>query len=490
MKNLSVAGLLAVVSVAGCTSHLEITEMPKSGPVTGVPYALYFDRFDMVANYRLAECAPLKLAVTLDMAKQNRLPDPRQVYQIDPLSLGGFLKTTEFEINYHPDGSVASINAKADDRSAEAISGLVKSAAGIAKIFLAGGGTPGVVEPNVCNQDTNDALDAYKRQKGIVDLALKAQTAAQADFDIWKAKVEAVGGNPDQALQTAFNNSYRSLDAATRNLASAKESLDALGGKITYERAFSWPEWGGDTSKRLEFDRATARAVFDPWLLQGLGSIADDDSDLARYNIVIALTSQDSSPLSDVTGGSPITSAQLAKGIPYRSPAPAILTATMPNVLDDNKRPAPQELLNKPVSIQQFGRIMQLPCSNPAFTASACNLAFSAEGRLTKAGASRSKAQGEVLANLLSGTVEQAAGVADAERAQDLRRANKPKEEAEAELAMLELEAKLVAARKALIVTPPTGRALIEEQILALDVDRRLIEAQLALNKARALVTP
>lgn len=480
---------VTALALAGCTSHLKITEMPKAGPVTGVPYALYFDRFDMAAKYRLTECAPLQLEVTVEVAKQNRAPDPKQVYLIDPLSLGGFLKTTQFDITYNPDGSVSAINASADDKSAEAITGVIKSAAGIAKIAVAGGaGANDPANPvNVCNPDTNKKLTDYKGQQTVVESASTAQDAAKADFDLWKAKIDAVGGNPDPALQTAFNNSYRAFDVATRSLAAAKERLDALGSKLTYTRALSWPAFGGDVDEQLPFE-AVADEMFKRWLLNGSGSI-DDEQNLKQYDIHLALVPADNSALSDPSGGSTIGESQLAEGIPYRSAAPAILMASRPFALNDKKEPAPESLLASAVSVQQFGRIFQLPCRNPPFTSSACSLAFSAEGRLTKAGASRSKAQGEVLANLLNTGVEQASGVAEAIRARDLRIAGEPKAEAEAELAMLELEAKLAAARKALIVAPPTDRESIEDQILDLDVQRKLIEAKLALDKARALTT-
>lgn len=492
MLKYAIAGLISALGLAGCTSHLKISKMPETGPVTGVPYALYFDQFDMVAKYRLTECQPLTLAISVEATKQARVPDPNQVYLIDPLSLGGFLKTTEFDISYNPDGSVSALNAKADDKSAEAISGLVKSAAGVAKIILAGGAsaTEAANQVNVCNEDTNKKLAAYKVQEETVKKASQSLDAAKVDFDLWMAKVDAVGGNPDQALQTAFNNSYRNYDIAARSLASAKAALDAMGGKLTYPRAFSWPESGDDVTKKLPFDLAFAQEVFGPWLLNGGGSVTDQASKLKPYDIHIALVAADKSRLSDPSGGATLDATQLAAGIPFRSAAPAILKADRPFALDDKDKPAPESLLAQAVSVQQFGRIFQLPCHNPPFTASACSLAFSADGRLTKAGASRSKAQGEVLANLLSGTVDQASGIAEASRARDLRIAGKPKAEAEAELAMLELEAKLAAARKSLTVAPQTDREIIEDQILDLDVERKLIEAKLALDKARAQTTP
>ena len=481
---------LPLVALGACTSRLELAPVTPLADGThsaatvpsGVPYALYYDRYEITTTYTVANCDTLELEVEPTVSAVLAEPDPVQSYVIDPNSLARPFKTSSVALEYHPDGSVAAINAKADDRSAETFGALAKSVAGIVKIAVAPGG-PAITSVG-CNAATRKAFDAYTAQQGVVKSAKNAIDLAQTEFDAAKAQIDASSGVVARPVQSRFNNAFMGLQVATTRLASAKAQLAKLAKAISVSTTVLWPDSGSETSGTLRPP---------PELGEKLGEWADvsPNTQPANYSMTIALEPTQAGPLAVTSGGMPqLDRKALARGIPYRSPARGRLVIRSAFIGPDNQSISSKLLFEKGYSVRQLGRVFQLPCISRPFTSIGCTLAFDAKGQLTKAGAENTKAPAEAAAGLLGSVVESGSGAAEAVRAANERRRNSPTTVKQDELAQLELDAKLDAARKVAAGPDPTAQQIKEKQILEYETDLKLITARRALADGQSLVTP
>ncbi len=144
MKPVLTLGIsLATALTGGCTKYLQIehvqalTDLPGA-PLKGVPYALFFDQFEIETTAKLTTCATFTLETGASLVEQTAHPDPAFSYMIDPNSMAGLLHSSKFDIEYNPDGSVASVNAEVEDHTPAVVLGLAKAAAGIVSLGASG----------------------------------------------------------------------------------------------------------------------------------------------------------------------------------------------------------------------------------------------------------------------------------------------------------------------------------------------------------------
>lgn len=492
-----------LATLAGCTSRLQLEALKPldEGKQTaetiqsGVPYNLYYDRYSISVTYRIADCDKLTLEVEPSVKEVIAEPDPDQSYVLNPNSLAGPLKTSTIALEYHPDGSLASINAKAEDRTAETVGALAKSAVGLIKIFGAAGGEgTESTQPATCNDVTRLAFDAYAaftakkgdkvggkpvESNGELTEAKEAIDRAQVDFDAAKSKLDASGAVVSEPVQTQFNNAFLSLQGAARRLAAAKARLAQLAKPISVTITTMWPDSGSQT-----YGTIAAPAE----LVAALGKWSDGDSNPGAYGLYFKLESTQPGGMGANVGPAQLNPKALSRGLPYRSPARGELQIGL-YTLVGNKVVPQEPVFQEIYMVRQLGRVFQLPCISKPFTSISCSLAFDAKGQLTKAGTDNTKAPLEGAAGLLGSLVESGGSAADSLRAGAEKRAGAATKAKQDELAELELDAKLTSARNAQKPDDDAAAQKAKEaKILEYETDLKLINARKALADGQSQV--
>lgn len=476
LRSTAAAAAICTIILGGCTTRLSVAPLSGSGAVVGAPFPLYFDQFRLSVNYQLAKCdKELEIKTSVEIVERIRSADPDHSYVIDPTSLAAFNKAAEANIKYFASGMPSSINAKADDRTAEIVGSLVKSAAGIAKLAA---GAAGAAEVS-CTKEATDALKALAALTKSVKGRTAAVKTAQDVFDKRKAQVDAAGAAVPAALRKQFTLDYMALQAAVQALADTKKSLDAAKKALSVSVSTQWPETGMQMSDEITPTSDQLNPLFDKWIKGGAAAVSINPADLASMAIELKVEAeQKKSPYVEQAGSAALAASDLDKGIPYRNPQWGIFRV---KTKDENGKWEVAE--EKRYEFLQLGRIFLLPCVSKPLTSISCTLAFNENGRVIEAGSASSKAPGEVAAGMLGTVVSEGTALKTSLDG----RALKAKQD---ELALIEIDGKIAAARKALVTAPPSQKQQWEEEIAMLDAERRLIEARQALDEAKAKVTP
>ena len=283
-------------------------------------------------------------------------------------------------------------------------------------------------------------------------------------------------------MQTQFNNAYLALEGATKRLAAAKKQLAKLAKPISVTHEFIWPDSGSATTGTLDTPPELL-AVLPTW-----GGNVDVNNGF--YNLAVTLRSSQPGGMGANVGLGMLDHKALARGIPYRSPARGTLAIATAFFDENNKPIEPETVFEKVYMVRQLGRVFQLPCVSKPFTSISCSLAFDAKGQLTKAGTENTKAPLEGAAGLLGSLVESGGSATDSLRAGAEKRAGAATKAKQDELAELELEAKLTAARRAQSSAGGTAAQQAKEaKILEYETDLKLINAQRALAEGQSQVT-
>jgi hypothetical protein len=477
MRSAAMAAILSSFALSGCTTRLAVVPLTGTATPVGAPFPLYFDQFRVSINYQLAKCdSDLVIKTSVEVVERIRSADPEHSYVIDPNSLAAFNKTAEAVIKYFPNGMPSSINAKADDRTAEIVGSLIKSAAGVAKLVAGGGGMTAAV---ACTADADTAIKELDRLAQLVKTRSGAVKSAQEVFDKRKAQIDAAGAAVPAALRKQFAQDYMALQGALQGLADSKKSLDAAKKALSVSVALNWPQNGILMSEEIVPTSDQLAPLFDKWLKGGAASVSINPADLTAMAVKLEIEAeQPNSPYVQAGGSRTLPAADLAKGIPYRNPHWGLM-----RVRTKNEKGAWEIAEEKRYEFLQLGRVFVLPCVSKPLTSISCNLAFNENGRVSEAGTTNSKAPGEVAAGLFSTAVTEVAGVKTALDGRALK-------EKQDDLALLEIDAKIAAARKALVTAPPTQKQQWEDEIAMLDAERRLIEGRRALDAVKGPVEP
>lgn len=498
MKPVLTLGIsLAAALTGGCTKYLQIehvqalTDLPGA-PLKGVPYALFFDQFEIETTAKLTNCATFTLETGASLVEQTAHPDPAFSYMIDPNSMAGLLHSSKFDIEYNPDGSVASVNAMVEDHTPAVVLGLAKAAAGIVTLGASGAvsavlpekgyfGPPKIVPAPVptCLPAAQTALTAYELQEQAVATAKDALDASQAAFDLWNSQMDDSGSRPPKGIRAKFQDAYVHLRGAVLGLETAQAKLDKLEAKLIVSTHQRWPGSGVIDQSGVITDTKLAdkarKAFINPAAV-----LSDVENGKLAFRFSFSLAPVGTSPYSTYPKPSNIPANVGRIGLPYRPPANGELVVQQ--TIGDKR----EDLLTQPVLARQLGRVMILPCTGRPLVKTGCSLNFDKSGVLTKAGNSVDGAAGEKVVDVVGGVVDAAAGPAKAIRDRAERRRNAPEAARAEQLAQLELDQKLAAARQAKLDAPNiAAEQLAQAEIDAIDRERSLLEARQKLKEAQ-----
>lgn len=490
---------LAAISTSGCTKYLRIETVQsqtsvQGAPLKGVPYSLYFDQFKIVTSAKLVDCKTFTLEITASTSDPTALPDPALSYMIDPNSMAGLLHSSKFDIDYNPDGSIASVNAEVEDHTPAVVLGLAKAAAGVITLGASGpfkalstGGTDSAEWSKtlvpICTEAALAALNDFADKSAAVDKAKTALDKAQVDFDTWNEQMDDAGDNPLPALRRKFSDSYIRLRGAVVRLETAQAKLDKAEKALVVSDTHLWPESGivgktPDVSGKALGQKA--REAF----IKPLALLSKEDEAQLTFQFAFELAPTGLSPYSAYPARSNIPVNVSRTGLPYRLSGRGQLTVTQTG----NTSSPP--LLEQPVVARQLGRVMILPCTGRPLVKTGCSLNFDKAGSLTKAGTSVDGAAGEKIVDVLGGVVDAAGAPVKAIRDRDERKRTAAEDARQEKLDVLKLDQDIADAEQAkrdAVGNQDKKRA--QEEIDALDRQRALLEARRKLKEEQDKLT-
>lgn len=473
--------LLAVgFALSGCTTTYLTSlkaEPGKAQTLRGAPYNLQFTQYKVKLSRIVVDCGSDMKLVNKAEINSALVDDGKHAYTIPLDSLTSDFKITDLKIEY-VNGRLSTVNASAEDRTAQTIlagvQGIGKVVTTLASggIVSAGGAVEGCSDEVLAKltdvKDSKKAINQYKAEIDRLKVTILRLTAAWA----------ASGSNPanDGSLRAAV----QSLDAATLNMAAEEERLKQALAFLTYETTITWPE---DSET---FDSAKPNEVpldkFKPWYdMPKLDGESEDDwkargkakyksfADPMQVWLSIARVGTYGLDPTNLDSVKNVDVGSAEDGIRFRLPASGRLILCEQAAC---KRDANDKVVEEFAGpVVQLGMIYYAPFKSPAFTNSTFEFVLDDQGRPKKMGTGRKTAAAETMANLgkdLGGEFSTIFGALQ----------KTPAEKAAEELAALDAEKKLVDARAAL---DPNSSA---KQLAALEMQKKLLDAQVALQPA------
>jgi len=135
--------VLSILALSGCSNRLAVTKVEPEKVNDGPVYHLPKVRYDITVSYTLKSCNPTPQFDVTAKAAEVYIPDPVHWYQVDYESLRSGTKTTNLEIDLYPNGTLKTINASAEDKTAKIAVAIGKA---MAQLALPGIGPSGLLE--------------------------------------------------------------------------------------------------------------------------------------------------------------------------------------------------------------------------------------------------------------------------------------------------------------------------------------------------------
>jgi hypothetical protein len=429
--------------------------------------------------------------VSADITAKTPL-DPDQFYSIDPASLQGPFRNTEFSMEWYEDRGTKSINSAVDDQTGPAIINVMTGIGKLAAVGLLPAGTT-----TKCSDDVLKALAAINDIKdaagnvtteGQDTITKKAQKAVEDQTAVLTrltARAAALGANVDAQTRSDLGNAQRLLESLKNVLTLEQNKLKSLLEDVSDTRTITWPDDSLTFSTKDPF-KPSAK-VMKKWSMDSTHTGAD---------VYLRLLPKDSQPIPDAPA-TRIQQTQAQKiekrsslqtkftGLPYREPRAMRLYVCSPTPCTSNRTDleASEELVKTAdAQIFQGGTIFYLRFWGQTFANIKNSAGFAQSGVLTSAGSSQPRGAGIGAAETFKGAAEQIAAIRTADRAAKTAKLNALTEELKAKKALADAQAALtpkpVDEKLALISAYQTDATLAT-------AERTKIEAEAALALAR-----
>ncbi|MEH3036268.1 MAG: hypothetical protein PGN23_07245 [Sphingomonas adhaesiva] len=268
----------AALALASCTGTLVSTPLTPEGQREGVGYSLPFTQWATTVTWRLGYCpdpanptanngADAQVLVKVD-ALAGTADDGTLAFIIDPRLLQTPTSVTSFGVKYYEGtNNLQSINASVEDRSAQVVANLVRTATKVIPL-LAGAGAPPSPSPTAtifCSADSAKALAAAKAAKGNLDAANTAVEAAAETLTAANARIAALGSAVTDAARTDLDRAYTALAQAKSRQTDLAAALESALAKVSIVRKLEWPTSSAEFSGApLLPDAAAFAKWFDP----------------------------------------------------------------------------------------------------------------------------------------------------------------------------------------------------------------------------------
>lgn len=425
--------------LGGCVS-LDVAnrkQLADDDPVsrTGVEYRLAFTQVSGKIVWRLADCAgDPKISVKAEGVAVGSAPDMDRRYVIDMGSLSSPAKTSSLKVDRWPNGLLKSINASAEDRTAQIIGSVVSSAA---KLFMPVPFGSGEGGPSQCTNEAIAALADVRRLKGEVAAKAREAAAAAASVDALLERIRLAGGTPDSTTANQLANAIQAKLGRQVELAALQAALDKAREPITAETEFAWPGSPNDAGPKL---LALPNEAAEAWFLVSNRPRLQRGSCAQLWLVPKRPDGGVDNP--DETG---------LEGLRYREAEPGLFEVrTTPGTAPAAAGAPPCEadkgsalVHSQPIDVLQFGRLMTLRFRNAVFQSNSLEAAWDEQGRLTTVGYGVKTASAETAATMVGSGIETVRTGLSARRGAELGRLNAENAVLEAQAKNAELKAKV-----------------------------------------------
>ena len=453
-------------------------------------------------NVRTETVPDVKALIKAEILVEN-VDDADNMYVIDSNSLVSGTKITNITVNWK-DGRLTSINAKADDQTAEIINAAVSGVAQLATsaIAPAGLGIKSTSPPPIvaCKDDIATAVgNVADHEKKITDSATKI-SGYSSNIVNYKNMLDQIGSNPTLDCKVPANKDeiQCKLVAAVVDLKKEKDALDGAKKdlsseleKISYVEVYRWPESSKIDKTNAGKPFGIDEKIYERWL--------KDDSLVDKNNKIIEMTGFKKSQASmkafksefdihmqlKLVGNYGVK--KLAEyedkqkgdsGIRYRIPATGYVVVCKKALCTKDEKLA--VAFNKG-KIHQLGHIFYVPFESDSFTNREFSMSFDDNGLPVSASSTQKKAAGENMANVFKNAATEVA---------NYRKVRAEAKKTKTELELLEEQTALINAQKALAnakenLTPSESTALLTELKVSTDLaiaQKKYLDALFALD--------
>lgn len=394
----------ALLALSACTTHLDVDHALPSDPASrrGIAYFLPFTQFDTKTTWTLAACDAQdvpEIAVTF-AADPVSAPDPDHLYTIDYSSLDAISKTSSVKVDFYDSGAIKSINAAAEDRTAEIAGKTISAAAKIAKFAFPGAALNGP-KNFACSKAAKDNLAELRKAKGkVTNLTATLEKATDA-LDALTVRVVRSDDTTPPRVFAELDRQIARVVAIQLEIGQAKKVAAALLKTLSYTSETKFPATSGEfRSQQQKLPLTTLRG----WIAN-LDAVAAQNgaTGLVAYereqSVFLELTAnggwQDGK---DYPAGRGQESRRA--GLRYRVAVPGRLSVCQNTWCSDFDNEPVEVEPGLPVRILQRGTTFYLPFASAPFSNGALSATFSESGVMTSAGYEQKKAAGEAIAGL------------------------------------------------------------------------------------------
>ena len=467
--------VLVAIACAGCTTRLAVTRVDPANPATrtGIPYPLMFSRYEIAISRQIIGCGnELTVAVRATIKPPSAAPDPDNLFVLDNNSLSSPLKTSSVLVAFSTSGAPLTLNAAAEDRTAQVIANVANIAVSIAKLAaIPGAGalsTAPTLAPErreICSDVVVKALGATRAQATALVAATNIVESRTDDLKALQDKVVAMSPNVDEATKANLGRSYSALVAALDQQKAKKDVLARVLNDIAHVETIYWPG-NGNTGKGVA---EVPKSVLQRWLAR---PATNADVDALRVHLSLESLSSEGRNLSvpDVV--------RPELGVPFRQPVAGKLS-----VCREPCGANGDAIATSAGDVLQLGYVYYFPCESRPFSNITCAFTMTEAGRVASMGGTNTAATAEVATGALKNVIDKAGEI------QQIR-ATAAQKKLEAETALLKARADRDAAAAALQTDALRGdtdaAAGLRAPTALLDAQRAQAEAEIALAGTRA----
>ena len=528
-RGVSMVALAALLS--GCVSSLAVQPYKPGTTQVGYPYRLRLTQYQMTLIWRVTACDPaagpnrIKMKMSSE-TKETTALDPEQFYVIDPRSLQGLFRTTEFTMEWYEDRTPKSITSDVDDQTGAAIGSVLQGVAKLAAVGLA----PAGAGPVSCSKDVTDALLAingvkgdpkHLGQKAITEKAQKAVDDQTAILTAMNAAATAIGATIDKQTRRNLGQARAHLEALTNVLAIEQAKLKELNDVLTDTNTFTWPETGSDYASTVGYKPSKGAAkrwnldTSDTSVMMFLRLTSLDEPGLVPASAPVvpaplraptapptgdgvpdlgAPAANPSAPAPVPTPPAPLVTPTVYRapktipGLPYREPGRVRLDICRGGPCDGT--PEQIDAADRLVATSkgfalQAGTMMYLPFRAQTFAHIKNSAGFAQSGVLTSAGTSQLRGAGTGVTEVIKTGGEQIGAIVEADRAAETKRLNAAADEAKARKALADAEAALNPAANADALAQI---AAFQTEATLASAEKSKLDAQAALAATKAML--